>query len=300
MDNIQKTISKYVNYQLYDNLQKEWDQYRDLAKQKRCPKQVDKFLDSLIAGELPTYLLKASKPLYRAQLVKQKDKALLGLNFDDIFDDAYTVVVGKELEVQSNSSFKLDAKNLYLMRKELIPSAEVQYEEAIKNIIRQKEYTSFWGFEKERCGVPPEQYRRSGRLNTKTDAFLYLAMEERTAVQEMKPILGQVYSIAVGQCVKTLKLVDLVNKKKFRDNSALIYLLSAKISEPNIETDESFYHLTQHLTHKLRVKGFDGILYHSSVRGNGRNVLIFEETNVDFKSSYCKLIENISVKYQSW
>jgi hypothetical protein len=43
MDNIQKTISKYVNYQLYDNLQKEWDQYRDLAKQKRCPKQVDKF-----------------------------------------------------------------------------------------------------------------------------------------------------------------------------------------------------------------------------------------------------------------
>ena len=125
-------------------------------------------------------------------------------------------------------------------------------------------------------------------------------MEERTAVQEMKPILGQVYSIAVGQCVKTLKLVDLVNKKKFRDNPALIYLLSSKISEPNIETDESFYHLTQHLTRKLRVKGFDGILYNSSVRGNGRNVLIFEETNVDFKSSYCKLIENISVKYQSW
>ena len=125
MDNIQKTISKYVNYQLYDNLQKEWDQYRDLAKQKRCPKQVDKFLDSLIAGDLPTYLLKASKPLYRAQLFKQKDKALLGLNFNDIFDDAYTVVVGEELEVQSNSSFKLDAKNLYLMRKELISSAEV-------------------------------------------------------------------------------------------------------------------------------------------------------------------------------
>ena len=211
-----------------------------------------------------------------------------------------TVVVGKELEVQNNFSFKLDAKNLYLMRKELIPSAEVQYEEAIKNIIRQKDYTSFWGFKKERCGVPPEQYRRSGRLNTKTDAFLYLAMEERTAVQEMKPILDQEYSIAVGQCVKTLKLVDLVNKKKFRDNPALIYFLSSKISEPNIETDESFYHLTQHLTHKLRVKGFDGILYNSSVRGNGRNVLIFEETNVDFKSSCCKLIESISVKYQSW
>ena len=222
------------------------------------------------------------------------------MNFDDIFDDAYTVVVGEELEVQSNSSFKLDAKNLYLMRKELISSAEVQYEEATKNIIYQKEYTSFWSFKKERCGVPPEQYRRAGRLNTKTDAFLYLAMEERTAVQEMKPILGQVYSIAFGQCVKTLKLVDLVNKKKFRDSPALIYLLSSKISEPNIETDESFYHLTQRLTYKLRVKGFDGILYHSSVRGNGRNVLIFEETNVDFKSSYCKLIKNISVKYQSW
>ena len=132
MDNIQKIISKYVGYQLYDNLQREWDQFRDLAKQKRCPKQIDKFLDSLIAGELPTYLLKESKPLYRAQLVKQKDKALLGLNFDDIFDDACTEVVSGELVAQGESSFKLDAKNLYLMRKELIPSAEAQYEEAIR------------------------------------------------------------------------------------------------------------------------------------------------------------------------
>ena len=141
--------------------------------------------------------------------------------------------------------------------------------------------------------------RTTAAITAQTDAFLYLAMEERTAVQEIKPILGQVYSIAFGQCVKTLKLVDLVNKKKFRDNPALIYFLSSKISEPNIETDESFYHLTQRLTYKLRVKGFDGILYHSSVRGNGRNALIFEETNVDFKSSYCKLIENISVKDQT-
>ena len=45
MDEIRKTISKYVNWQLYDNLQDEWIKYRDLAKKKRCPKQIDKYLE---------------------------------------------------------------------------------------------------------------------------------------------------------------------------------------------------------------------------------------------------------------
>ena len=297
MDEIQKTISKYVNWQLYDDLQDEWIKYRDLAKKKRCPKQIDKYLESLIAGDIPTYLLKESKKLYRAQLVKKKDRALLGLDFDCILEQAYLEVVGEELTLIRDSSFKMTPRNLYLMRKELMPETEHQYEEAVKRIIYQKECTTFWGFKKERCGIPPEQYRRAGRLNTKKDGFLYLAMEENTAIREMKPILGQEYSIAVGNCTRTLKLVDLVNKKKFGKNPSFLYFLSSKISEPNIEIDEEFYRITQLLAHKLRDKGFDGILYDSSVSSKGRNVLIFEEGNIDFKSSHCVIIENISVTY---
>ena len=70
---------------------------------------------------------------------------------------------------------------------------------------------------------------------------MYLAMEENTAIKEMKPILGQEYSIAVGNCTRTLKLADLVNKKKFGKNPAFLCFLSSKISEPNIEIDEEFY-----------------------------------------------------------
>ena len=297
MDEIRKTISKYVNWQLYDNLQDEWIKYRDLAKKKRCPKQIDKYLESLIAGDIPTYLLKENKKLYRAQLVKKKDRALLGLDFDCICEQAYLEVVGEELTLIRDSSFKMAPRNIYLMRKELMPETEHQYEEAVKRIIYQKEATTFWGFKKERCGIPPEQYRRAGRLNTKKDGFLYLAMEENTAIKEMKPILGQEYSIAVGNCTRTLKLADLVNKKKFGKNPAFLYFLSSKISEPNIEIDEEFYRITQLLAHKLRDNGFDGILYDSSVSSNGRNVLIFEEGNIDFKSSKCVTIENIAITY---
>lgn len=57
------------------------------------------------------------------------------------------------------------------------------------------------------------------------------------------------------------------------------------ISEPNPENSEMFYHITKTMTHVVQKQGYDGIVYNSALYKGKYNVLLFDESHMDFISS---------------
>ena len=143
-----------------------------------------------------------------------------------------------------------------------------------------------YGFPEKDSRVPPIAFRKPGRLNVEKDAYLYLAFDKDTAIHEMRPSIGQKYSIAEFRTNKELKFADLTRKQfePVKENLSLSFIAN-KISEPNADNKDEFYHITQFMAHLLQKQGYDGIMYKSSLKKEENNILLFDESSVDFISS---------------
>ena len=127
--------------------------------------------------------------------------------------------------------------------------------------------------------MPPLEYRKNGRLSNKSDEYLYLAFDRATAIHEMRPSIGQRYSIAEFKVNKDLIIADLTGKKiDSKQPNYILMFLSSKISEPNTEGKDEFYEITQFMAHMIQKQGFDGILYRSSLKKDENNILLFALT----------------------
>ncbi|PPK75187.1 RES domain-containing protein [Methylobacter tundripaludum] len=149
-----------------------------------------------------------------------------------------------------------------------------------------------------------------GRANPKGIPYLYLATLKETAMHEVKPWVGLSISVGQFQINKDLRVIDFskfhrANKptrreiinlpKEERTKLEVWFDIDTAFSEPITPNDKtSDYVPTQIIAEFFKTKGFDGIVYRSSL-AKGFNVVLFDLRAADLIS--CQLAEVESVKF---
>ncbi len=150
-----------------------------------------------------------------------------------------------------------------------------------------------------------------GRANPKGIPYLYLATHRETAMHEVKPWVGLSISIGQFQINKDLRVIDCSkfhhgNKPHIRETInlpeeernklAVWFNIDTAFSEPINPNDiASDYVPTQIIAEFFKTKGFDGIVYRSSL-AKGFNVVLFDLKTADLIS--CELAEVESVEFK--
>ncbi|WP_460711027.1 RES family NAD+ phosphorylase [Lysobacter terrae] len=140
-------------------------------------------------------------------------------------------------------------------------------------------------------GAPPADLASDGRANPIGIRYLYLASDPETAISEVKPSKGALVSVATFRVApgKELRLIDLTNPRltisPFRVTSAIadvrasMSFLEALGEELSVPTQPHRatrdYLASQYLCELIKVSGYDGVVYRSSL-ADGRNFAFFD------------------------
>jgi len=143
-----------------------------------------------------------------------------------------------------------------------------------------------------------------GRANRVGVSYLYCATDEYTSVSEIRPHPGDIVSIGSFKANKNLKIFDLScpNLLNFyqnetaldalKDYAALAYFFN-KSTPPSTE---GRYLVTQLIAEGIRRKGYDGILFSSTV-SKGKNYVFFNPIDLSYIPSSKKALAIKKVDY---
>lgn len=139
-------------------------------------------------------------------------------------------------------------------------------------------------------GAPPRDKVKYGRVNPSGIQCLYLASDTETAIAEVRPHAGETVYVAEGRG-KLEGIVDLCNPRsrvspftlqssseimKVRNDLSFLRHLGVELSSPVQPSSSSYEYIpSQYLCEFIKYKGFNGILYKSSVCSTGKNLALF-------------------------
>jgi hypothetical protein len=182
---------------------------------------------------------------------------------------------------------------------------------------------NFWGFNSKQSEAPPSSKTIPGRANPVGISYLYTAKSIITAISEIQPTIGQL--ISVGK-IKTLKefnffnfnFYEAFNNSEFFEKSLVeineivgfsfekmkvfFDTISELFSKPSLGYTENYY-ATQYISEFIKNKGFDGIIFNSSLKKGGKNYVLFDTSkdetdnpnNYIVVSSSLHKINNVSI-----
>lgn len=156
---------------------------------------------------------------------------------------------------------------------------------------------------------PCQEFASEGRANPKGILQLYTASNTDTAIAEVRPWVGAYVSVAEFLSTKELRIIDFSvqngNHFFFYDdepepeerNKAVWGSIDNAFSRPvSPKDDHTDYVPTQIIAELFKNKGFDGVIYRSSL-GKGKNCCLFDVNNVEMKM--CRLFQVESVSFTS-
>ena len=306
-DKNDSAIWQIILYAFYENEQEAWNQLRNKETEllKLTLQEYTNYFNKLFQNGIPTYALKSNTPLFRARHIKSTDNLKLGVNILDIIDSYLKIILTKEdinkmEEVNNNGGLTFNLQHLFLIKAQIMDKITKEQQQKIDELIKENSIQKVYGFSEKESRVPPPISRKAGRLNTISDAYLYVAFDKDTAIHEMRPSIGQQYSLAEFRSNRETKIADLTGSNiSLEKDNILLAFLADKISEPNTDGTEIFYHITQHMSHMLQEKGYDGIMYKSALKKGKNNILLFNEENVDFISSEIIVINDVNIDYSN-
>ena len=186
-----------------------------------------------------------------------------------------------------------------------VPSDELkkhwkQYEEFVisekTQRIKQRIESGFQGFNASASSAPPSGTARAGRCNPEGISYLYAALEEHTAVAEIRPFIKDVISVAVLTSVRNLRLVnfDFEPSAVVTGRDFLFDDIRRDFSKIN-KTQNGDYFITQFIASLIEYLGYDGLCFRSSLVKDGTNYVICNAENCPATSS--KLVYLSEVRY---
>lgn len=159
---------------------------------------------------------------------------------------------------------------------------------------------------------PPKHLASHGRANPAGIPYLYLASTALTAVSEIRPHTGEDACIARVMIPDGLKVVDLRHPKRsisplmFTDESEISMLrndiefldkLGEELTRPVLPRSAAFdYVPSQYLCEYVKVCGFDGVMYRSSV-GDGVNLALFNPELADIGAIETQRVGKVTVRF---
>ena len=138
-----------------------------------------------------------------------------------------------------------------------------------------------------------------GRANPKGIPYLYVASDKKTAMSEVRPWLDSTLSVGTFRIIKDLKILDFSvehgNKSKFfifeepsdQEKIQTVWCdIDNAFSKPTTKSDSgSEYVPTQIISEFIKLNGFDGIAYKSSL-ADGYNLVLFDLSSANVISCY--------------
>jgi hypothetical protein len=123
--------------------------------------------------------------------------------------------------------------------------------------------------------VPPKEHIKASLANAMGIPCLYTAKDQKTAIAEVRPFLGNEISVATIQPIRELKIFDLFIDHNYNEIANIWFGLGLAFSIPYENTSKNEYLLTQCVSEYLKKSGFDGIQYSSSHNEGGKNIALF-------------------------
>jgi hypothetical protein len=150
-------------------------------------------------------------------------------------------------------------------------------------------------------GPPPPHKARSGRMSPEGVVALYCAMEEETALAEIRPAIGEIAAVIGLAFTRKLRVLNFEHLERSLDggvgeildpdfeknNSTRQFLrkLHGLISLPVVPGKEADYLITQAMAEYLahvHAPRLDGIIFKSVQRAGGMNLVLFSEQDTEF------------------
>lgn len=144
-------------------------------------------------------------------------------------------------------------------------------------------------FPLEKMGAPPHRLAGHGRANPAGIPYLYLGSTPQTAVSEIRPYTGDSASVAEF-AIPSVRTVDLREPRRqvspflltdageigqLRADLPLLERLGFELTRPVLPRGAAFEYIpSQYLCEFIKVSGFDGVVYRSSV-SDGINMALF-------------------------
>lgn len=222
------------------------------------------------------------------------------------FDQEYTFV-----------DFSLDVKfdNRFFLGKDASNFLDAIINTCGNRVIDLKEGTILWraqlGYDEKSFSIPnephpPERMKPisgkcfEGRCNPKGIPYLYLAEKKETAMAEVRPSRSEMLSLGAFKINSDLMLIDTKIETAHQPYVEDIdipqsqrdlefqnwFLMDYYFSKPTNRSDtEGDYAPTQIISERLKLEGYDGIRYRSSLNA-GNNVVLFDLITADQVDSH--------------
>ena len=146
-------------------------------------------------------------------------------------------------------------------------------------------------FTEEQMDAPPSVQAREGRLNPVGISYLYLADDKETAVAETKPSIGARIQIGSYQLQKKIKVVNMcggkdflckIGKSSYKEEEDLLWrVVQISFLIPIIpeSVTQLAYLPSQYISEVFKYQGYEGVLFESVQRENGKNLVLFNSSN---------------------
>ena len=162
--------------------------------------------------------------------------------------------------------------------------------------IKQRIESGFQGFDAKGSSAPPKGTASAGRCNPEGVSYLYAALEEHTAIAEIRPFIRDSISVAVLNPGRDLRLVNFDYEPTAVVNGIDFLFDDIRRDFARInKTQNGDYFITQFIAALIEHLGYDGLCFRSSLVQDGTNYVIFNPDNSPAVSS--KLVYLSEVNY---
>lgn len=260
---------------------------------KQCLRHMNRFffkhpLMPLLESEFSkhTCVLAQGQPVFRARVDRGNKLWNEWLQYQRI--DSWP---GELKLLQTHKVSEQDIANCKSQHEEFVASSEIQQ-------IKARIDSGFQGFDASGSSAPPSEYASAGRCNPQGVSYLYAALEEHTAIAEIRPFIKDAISIALLKPKRDLRLVNfdfepeaVVSGENFLFNS--IQRDFARINK----SKDGEYLITQFITALIEHLGYDGLCFKSSLVKDGTNYVIFDPEICPPISSELCILPEVTYKF---
>lgn len=165
------------------------------------------------------------------------------------------------------------------------------------------------------CGPPPAEYAKSFRMNPDGISYFYGAEDKDTCIKEIRALETDDVVFGQFQTKRNLKLIDLSTVPNVTSPSVFsedydhdkiwardfLQLFCTEISKPvDKETASIEYIPTQILTEYIRLKGYDGVCYNSSLTKKQNYTLFCGRASERTSYSFYYGMEPLVPNFKDW
>ena len=154
-------------------------------------------------------------------------------------------------------------------------------------------------------GAPPAHLARPGRMNPLGIPYLYVALDQATAIAEVRSWVGALLSVARLAPQQTLRVVNLnyrnvkapdmqVQTGEHKDYLTFLLFMSRTLARPQDPNDELSYIPTQYFAEKFKRRGLHGIIYFSVLNKGGSNLVLFNVNSATTKDVSLHEVRGVS------